>query len=127
MVNYCYNTVFSKSSFREQVYLFISLSLIWFTIRMNLLSLFETLLASTFVSIFIDNILGQGAPQKPLAASRQTVGCAWLVATRARHGAENRQGTILIDFCTIFGRFWSHCSSMLVDSRDEERENDKIE
>ena len=36
--------------------------------------------------------------QKPLAASHRTVCCAWLVATRALHGAENGPSTILIDF-----------------------------
>ena len=42
-------------------------------------------------------------------------GCAWLVATRARHGAEHRPSIILIGVGAIVGRCWWHFYAFLVD------------
>ena len=57
-----------------------------------------------------DNLLGQGASQNHR--------CAWLVATKARHGAVNGPSTILIDFGAI-------CCSILVPRLVDKLSNDE--
>ena len=92
-----------------------------------------SILVSNVASIFkvqkwtLGTTFGDKVPQKTPPASHRTVSCAWLVATRARHGAENGPSTILIDLGAMFGWMLYHVWSMLVEvvgRRWRKRQND---